>query len=126
MIAMEMADEDVVDFAQARLLRGGKNALGVAVLVRITGIDQERFAGRRHHQGGGAAFGIDPGDVEILGLRAGIVAGHRHACDGHRQSTKSNPCQSSFHRHPPFFSPEPVEVPSRPSRFRLFGKGKAS
>ena len=91
MIAMEVADEDVIDPAQTHLLRGGEYALGVAVLVRIAGIDQERLAFRREQQGGRATLGIDPGNVEILGLRSGFVPGHRHARDRHSQSTKSNP-----------------------------------
>ena len=91
MIAMEVADENVVDPAQAGFLGRGENPLGIPIGIRIAGVDQERFAFRRHHQSGRAAFGIDPGNVEILGLRSGFVPGHRHARDRHSQSTKSNP-----------------------------------
>jgi hypothetical protein len=66
MIAMPMANHDMIDFRQARFLRGGEDALGVTVAIAgIAGVEQQRFSGRRDEQRGSAAFNIDPGDSQI-------------------------------------------------------------
>ena len=82
MIAMPMANHNMIDFRQARLLRGGEDALGVAVAIAgIAGVEQQRFSGRRDEQRGRAAFDIDLGDFQIARL------GERCAC---RQCQRGN------------------------------------
>jgi hypothetical protein len=64
MVAVPMADHQIIDLLQAGLLGRSIDPFGIAVGVRKSGVEQQRFAGRRHDQSGGAAFDIDPVNLQ--------------------------------------------------------------
>ena len=66
MIAVPVTDHDMIDLTQARFLGRGVDAFRIAVAIaRIAGVEQQRLAGRRDEQCRGAAFDIDPMDLQI-------------------------------------------------------------
>ena len=71
MIGVKMAEDEVVDLLEPGLLGRRGDSLGVAIADFPAGIVQQRLAGRRHDQRGGAAFDVDPVDVESARLRSG-------------------------------------------------------
>ena len=76
---VEMTEHEVVDPLQPRLLRDFENASGIAAASFPTGIDQQRFAGRRDEQRRRAALDVHPVDIEIARLRIGLeLQGEQH------------------------------------------------
>jgi hypothetical protein len=70
MIRVPMADDDVIDLLQARLLRRCVNSFGIAITVpRKSCIEQQRFSRGRNEQRRCSTFNIDPVDFEITHLR---------------------------------------------------------
>ena len=66
-IAVVMGDDKIIDALHAGGDSGRQDAVRVAIIViRITGINEHRLAGRRNVQRGFAAFDIDGIDPEIL------------------------------------------------------------
>ena len=65
-IAVEVRGEQEIDLLQAGLLRRGEDPLGVAIVRRaIGGVDQQGLTAGRDDQSGGAAFGVNPVDLQI-------------------------------------------------------------
>ena len=65
-IAVEVRGEQDIDLLQAGLLRRGEDPLGVAIVRRaIGGVDQQGLAAGRDDQSGGAAFGVNPVNLQI-------------------------------------------------------------
>src|SRR5580704_3944024 len=75
-VGVKMADEQIVDLFQAGELGCGVDAFGIAIADRPSSIDQKRFAGRGDEQRRGAAFGVNPVDVERPRVRAEIAGGN--------------------------------------------------
>ena len=75
MITMPVSDGSVIDVRESCDIFGHlENAVSVsAVVVGITGIDQQRFAVGRDEQSRGASFHVDKVDVEpaVLLIRLG-------------------------------------------------------
>ena len=70
MIAVKVRDQQVIDLLDPGLLRGLVDALGVAIAGRgVAGVHQQALPRGRDDQRGGAAFDVDPIDVQIPGLR---------------------------------------------------------
>lgn len=74
-----MGGDEEVDFLQAGGFGGDLvDAAGIA-RAGVAGVDEDGFAGGRDNEGGAAAFGINPVDVE--GARRGAQAGREEECD---------------------------------------------
>ena len=59
-IVVVVRDDEIVERADARLLHGGRDALGIAQRVgRPAGVDQHRLARRRDDERRLAAFDVD-------------------------------------------------------------------
>src|SRR5215831_10510954 len=72
MVRVPMADDDVIDLLQARVLRRRVNSFGIAIAVpRKSCIEQQRFSRGRNKQRRCSTFNIDPVDFEITRLRGG-------------------------------------------------------
>ena len=68
-IGVVVGDEDVVDAGEAGGVGGGGDAVGVAVVIALpAGVDQEGLMGGSDEEGGLAAFHVDEGGGEGLGL----------------------------------------------------------
>jgi hypothetical protein len=68
-VGVVVGDEQVIDAADACLVHGGLDALGVAaVMISPAGIDEQRCAGGRDQQRGLAAFDVDCVNDEVLGF----------------------------------------------------------
>ena len=74
-VGMVMAENEVVDPGEFRLLGDGEDALGVALLP--ASVDQQRFTRRRNDQSGCAALDIDPIDIEVTRLSASADCEHK-------------------------------------------------
>ena len=68
MVRVVMADHDVADFLESCQLGRSADPLGVAIIVRESDVDQQRFSVRRHNQRGRSAFDVNPIQFQILGL----------------------------------------------------------
>src|SRR5262249_28811089 len=70
MIAVPVADHDMIDLSKAGILRRRVNSFRVPVAISgKTCIEQQRFRRGRNEQGRGPPFDIDPIDFEIKRLR---------------------------------------------------------
>ena len=94
MIGMEVSGQKIVDVIGAGRVDGCHDAVGVApVAPAVSRIDQQRFAGRRDHQGGLAAFDVDEIDVE----RGRSRQGPSRQDDGeHRRQVDANHAPAFF------------------------------
>src|SRR5688572_18211208 len=63
MIDVEMGGDEVIDLLDADIAGGFDDAFGIA-FAGHAGVDEDGFAGGGHDEGGGAAFDIDPVEVE--------------------------------------------------------------
>ena len=103
-VSVKVRQEEIVDLLDAGCLRGRENAIRIACFRRIagnrrertsagkSGVDQQRFAGRRYHQCGLPAFDVDEIDVERLLLGRGEI---RYEPGDHHE-----PPADLFHRSP--------------------------
>ena len=89
-VAVEVRGQQVVDLLEAGLLGGGEDALGVAIVGgAVGGVHQQGLAARRDDQRGGAAFGVDPVDFEVLGGAQGQAGAEQGNKDGFFDSMSS-------------------------------------
>jgi hypothetical protein len=82
-IGVKVAEDEVVDLLEPGLLGGREDPLGVAIADFPAGIEQQRFAGRRHDQCGRAALDVDPIDLQIPWLS--------HCCGNRREQECDEP-----------------------------------
>ena len=66
MIAVEVGDQQEVDALDPRLTGRRQDPIGVAAVASVAGVDQQRFASRRHDERGLAALDVDEEDFETL------------------------------------------------------------
>ena len=71
-IEMEMREDEVVNFFEARDLGGFVNATGIA-FAGISGIDENGFSGGSNDLGRAAAFHVVPINVERMS--GGLIGG---------------------------------------------------
>ena len=68
MIAVPVRGDQMVDLREPCVFDGGHDALGISDGggAGISGIDEQRFAGRRHEERGVSALHVDDIDVQRL------------------------------------------------------------
>ncbi len=80
-VAVVVADHDVIDPLEPGRLRGGKNPLRVPVARLVPGVNQHRFSRRSHDQRRRATLDVDPVDVERAGLRREQPGWNEQQCE---------------------------------------------
>ena len=87
MIDVKVRGHEVIDLLQPRDL--GRHLVDAAriALERIAGIDEDRFARRRHDERRAAAFHIHPVDVERAIREAGVCGGGQQEGEADRGET---------------------------------------
>src|SRR5262249_27357017 len=68
MVGVKVTEDEVVDLLEAGLLRHSGDPLGVTVAGLPARVVEQRFAGWRHHERGGASLHVYPVNVEVSGL----------------------------------------------------------
>src|ERR1700758_3244019 len=98
-IAMIVRDQHIIELADAGLMRGSQDPVGVTPLIsRPTRIDEQRLSGRTHHQRRLPTFHVDKINLERL-FAGGLSSLARQ--NQHEDTEANNSNQQSTHNLAP-------------------------
>ena len=94
MVAVPMADHEVIDVIESGFLGGRVNPFRIAVAIYVSGVEHQRLTRRRDDEGGCTAFDVDPIELQVPILRGSSGLRQRAQAQGRmllRDNASSGP-----------------------------------